>query len=140
MIGFPLENPVSPDYYGLGQMDVGFDSAGHIKTLTGRERIRHDILKGVLTGRVGDYGTAVPSLIGGKTATGIEAVASYSVQQFIDDYRSSQAATLPDEEKISSVREIIVDRSLSDASEYLVRISLNMADGQAIAIESTVGR
>lgn len=140
MIGFPLENPVSPDYYGLGQMDVGFDSSGHIKTLTGRERIRHDVLKGILTGRVGDYGTAIPGLIGGKGGSGLEAVASYSVQQFIDAYRASQAATLPDEERISSVRQLVIDRNDSDSSQYLVRLVLNMADGQAISIESTVGK
>lgn len=139
MIGFALENPVTLGYYGMGQMDIGIDSGGHILTLSGAARVQHDVLKGILTSRTNGYGTILPEMIGGKAGSGIEAVAALSVQQFVDDYRAAQSATLPDEEKINSIRSLIVDQNPDNPSEFLVSVTLNMADGQAISVESAVG-
>ena len=139
--GLLLTNPSAPDLFGgattgQGGMDVAIDASGHITTLIGRERVRHDILKGVLTGRKGTYGTTIPSFIGEKRIDGaIGDLMSASVQTFINDYRDTQDVGLPDEEIIQSIRGLEIFEDPGDRTKFVVSISLNMADGQTIEIE-----
>jgi hypothetical protein len=132
--GWQLENTTNPDVFGLGQMDLALDSSGHVKELTGRERVRHDVLKGVLTARTNGYGSTAPTLVGKKRQRGFLDVIAASVRTFLDEYRDAQG-TLPDDEQIESVRSMNVTEDPSDNSRYMLQISLDMVDGQSIEIE-----
>lgn len=138
--GWKLTNTTNDDLFGgadsgLGGMDLEIDSSGHTATLTGRERVRHDVLKGILTGRTGDYGTTLPSLIGQKRQTGFAELIAASVQKFLDDYRDNQPPDLPDEETIESIRALNIKEDPLVKTNFLVIVALNMADGQTLDIE-----
>lgn len=141
--GFLLTNVQYPDFFGgaksgYGGMDVAMDSGGHVVELEGRERVRHDMLKGILTGRTGTYGTTLPSLIGSKgqgRERGFVDLAIATVQMFVDDYRENQRPDLPDEELIDTVRTLTAEEDPFDRTRIVLILVLDMADGQSIEIQ-----
>ena len=140
MRGMMLMNTTVPEIFGgattgFGGMDIAIDAGGHIIMLEGRERVRHDVLKGVLTGRSGGYGTTIPSLIGQKRERGFMDLVAATAQRFLDDYRDAQSPDLPDEERIETIQSLNITDDPGDKTKSVLTIVLNMADGQSVEIE-----
>lgn len=136
--GYRLINNDQPEYFGLGNMDLAIDVDGHVEVLSGRERVRHDLLKMLLVGQQG-FDETITQLLGKKRARGFEGLILMSIQRMVDDYRDNQSPALDDEERVSSIRSLQVFPSREDLTHIVVALSVNMADGQAVEIEHRFG-
>lgn len=133
MRGIQLINHDHPEYFGRREMDLGLDVAGHYRLLSGREHVRHDLLKLILQSR-GAGREGIPAVIGRKRLPGFEGLLHLFIQRQIDEYRDAQAQDLPDEERVLSIRTLSVYSDRTNPRKVILTLAVNMADGVAIEI------
>lgn len=139
MRGLQLISHGRPDKFGLGEMDIGIDASGNPRFVSGSSRVQHDLLKGMLTGKTGDYGTLVQALVGEKQLPAVDGIVVLSIDTFVQNYRSAQASSLPDEERVVSVSQAQVSRDAGQPTRLFVQVVVGMGDGRRLMVENVFG-
>jgi hypothetical protein len=132
-----LQNVNDSNVFGNGEMDVLYDASGHLRTVTGNEKLRFIILKCVLTAYQGapyNFGSIVPRLIGVKQAEFIRALIAASVSQAVLYFKDNQKKTAPAAERIESIYTIEVVQNVSEKTVFQLYLEIEVADGNRIAI------
>jgi len=138
-----LQNTEDTNLFGLGNMDIVYDSGGRLVGLEGKEKLQFLILKCVLTGRylvegIGSYGSTVPRLVGQKIQGSnnlADSMYSMAVDRAIENFRVNQPTDLADSERLLKIDgDFQVSRDRKDRTILLVGASVRNAKGELIPV------
>jgi len=139
VFGLLLQSADEPTLWGNSVMDIVYDSAGHLVSLTGPDKVRHHVLKGILTGRsstpTGEWGTTVPFLVGAKQFAFTRAAAAASVANLVQEIQLAQSPALPDDESVASLDSVNVSPAGDDPTVLRLLCTVALTSGDIVEVE-----
>jgi hypothetical protein len=141
-IAWLLQNTEDPNLFGLGTMDIVYDSGGRLATVQDAEKLQFLLVKCVLTSRYVEgtqsYGSTIPRLLGQRVRGANELVDGLyvlAVDSALESFRKAQPTDLDPSETMSRVDgEIGVSRDRSDRTIVLVGASVKNGQGTEIPV------
>ena len=137
-----MQNTEDKNLFGLGTMDVVYDSGGRLVQVEGAEKLQFLLLKCVLTARyvegVISYGSTIPRLLGSKARQANELMDGLylmAVDRALDSFRVAQPTDLdPSERMLRIDGEIQVAREPDDRTILLVGASVANVEGKVVPV------
>lgn len=137
-----LQNTEDPQLFGLGTMDIVYDSGGRMVQLENEEKLRFLLVKCVLTGRYvedsNSYGSTIPRLMGLKVRSKNELVDGMfllAVDRAVESFKKGQPFDLDDRERmVRRDQEIQVARDSRDRTILLVGTAIRNGAGKLIEV------
>ena len=137
-----LQNTEAPQLFGLGSMDVVYDSGGRMVQFENEEKLRFLLLKCILTGRYvednNSYGSTIPRLLGLKVRSKNELVDGMfllSVDRAVESFKKGQPSDLDNRERmIRRDQEIQVARDARDRTILMIGTAVRNGSGKLVEI------
>lgn len=124
--------------------DISFDGLKRIKTLSGINKVRQEILKTILTVKGtnifdSSYGSTLSTAVGKKLTDARIAEMVFSINSAMNYLISIQEANnVPDNEQISGISKLTLTRDASDIRKVLCKISVVLASYEEVEVGTTL--